>query len=210
MLSSYPAVERQAPGDGVESSRVTSLAFCDHACVFPPLLQVPLEFPDDPLPDVPVDCPSCHRAVCSSCRSKWHNGLVGMTLGLNEWVVRVMTDPVVVISTVGNCDDVNVFYQAVGVYASKWLCLHGKAGQLLHGIGTWPGCHCNFVRSMPCVVAVRAGLRAAPVFAFHTADAGGQQQAAAAAATRSRHPHPLNSSGSCRGRSSSGVSTQPP
>jgi hypothetical protein len=37
---------------------------------------VPLEFPDEPLPDVPLDCPSCQRAVCSTCRSKWHSGLV--------------------------------------------------------------------------------------------------------------------------------------
>lgn len=41
-------------------------------------MQVPLEFPDEPLPDVPLDCPSCQRAVCSTCRSKWHSGLVSM------------------------------------------------------------------------------------------------------------------------------------
>lgn len=41
-------------------------------------VQVPLEFPDEPLPDVPLDCPSCQRAVCSTCRSKWHSGLVSM------------------------------------------------------------------------------------------------------------------------------------
>jgi hypothetical protein len=41
-------------------------------------MQVPLEFPDEPLPDVPLDCPSCQRAVCSTCRSKWHSGLVSL------------------------------------------------------------------------------------------------------------------------------------
>lgn len=48
----------------------------DPALLLVVLPQVPLEFPDDPLPDVPMDCPSCQRAVCSTCRSKWHSGLV--------------------------------------------------------------------------------------------------------------------------------------
>jgi hypothetical protein len=31
---------------------------------------------EEQVSDLPSECPSCHRAVCSSCRSPWHAGLV--------------------------------------------------------------------------------------------------------------------------------------
>jgi hypothetical protein len=31
---------------------------------------------EEQVSDLPSECPSCQRAVCSSCRSPWHAGLV--------------------------------------------------------------------------------------------------------------------------------------
>lgn len=85
-LQLQPAVqllEQQVPGSSALAAKVLLAATSDLALIPHHLrcncpytdCQVPLEFPDEPLPDVPLDCPSCQRAVCSTCRSKWHSGL---------------------------------------------------------------------------------------------------------------------------------------